>query len=507
MGKEIVYCDICGAQIVGDEFAKGRAVTVLNRHFCSKCRTQAPAPAPTPTPAHGTPAARATPRPATSRHLTPAPKTRTPQPKPRTTKVAQTPAREGIPKGVWIAVGVGGGVLLLALLIFLAIPKDHEPTPNPSPTNGTNGPPAPGPSPEQAAQEFVEALKRELAGITGFEEKLARIGQKRLEMSSHAGWSSTRAYQSLEELESQVRQAQTHEGRMARAREIIEQLRQTIDADRKNLAHLDAIAAAETELQGLGEEGRPHIAGLPSFRTLVIDAARQALRDKVPSLRQDIPRLVRDDLADMAQERVQSFEDNLAEFERRAGENVQDLHDTVSELRRLIEQAPRNPPDETPDEPEPEATDRTEEPPLNDWYPLLSDPLERIWSRPRDANFDAWRIEEGVLHGRRTTPGNDPREFLRTRWEQFAEVEIEFELKLEGLGIVVYLPGGTPIQFLDNRTEWTPARLTLQDGRFTGTVGERQISDRAEAGTGPIQLALGGNTHIQIRGLRVKRLR
>jgi hypothetical protein len=43
MGREIVYCEVCGAQILPQEFEKGRAVSVGTRNWCFKCRKQAPA--------------------------------------------------------------------------------------------------------------------------------------------------------------------------------------------------------------------------------------------------------------------------------------------------------------------------------------------------------------------------------------------------------------------------------------------------------------------------------
>lgn len=48
MGKEIVYCDVCGARIAGDEFDRGRAIHVDSKNYCFGCKKQAPAPAEVP---------------------------------------------------------------------------------------------------------------------------------------------------------------------------------------------------------------------------------------------------------------------------------------------------------------------------------------------------------------------------------------------------------------------------------------------------------------------------
>jgi hypothetical protein len=37
MGKEIVYCSVCGGRILESDFKKGKAVTVLKRNYCPNC--------------------------------------------------------------------------------------------------------------------------------------------------------------------------------------------------------------------------------------------------------------------------------------------------------------------------------------------------------------------------------------------------------------------------------------------------------------------------------------
>jgi len=37
MGKEIVYCSVCGDRIPASDFEKGKAATILQKHFCRKC--------------------------------------------------------------------------------------------------------------------------------------------------------------------------------------------------------------------------------------------------------------------------------------------------------------------------------------------------------------------------------------------------------------------------------------------------------------------------------------
>lgn len=39
-GMEIVYCSVCGHRIPESDFRKGKAVTVLKRHYCKDCASQ-----------------------------------------------------------------------------------------------------------------------------------------------------------------------------------------------------------------------------------------------------------------------------------------------------------------------------------------------------------------------------------------------------------------------------------------------------------------------------------
>jgi len=41
MGKEIVYCEVCGDRILEQEFQKARAITLLNKNYCATCKEQA----------------------------------------------------------------------------------------------------------------------------------------------------------------------------------------------------------------------------------------------------------------------------------------------------------------------------------------------------------------------------------------------------------------------------------------------------------------------------------
>ncbi len=128
MGKEIVYCEICGDRILEQEFAKGRAVTVLNKNYCVKCKAEV-APDEEPAPESGRKsghpsssvrppgrdgAARSQPRAATAR---PAAPPRAP------TRPTARPAASKVP----IFIGAGVGALALVALVVLILVNRKSP--------------------------------------------------------------------------------------------------------------------------------------------------------------------------------------------------------------------------------------------------------------------------------------------------------------------------------------------------------------------------------------------
>lgn len=41
MGKEVVYCDVCGERLLEEQFTSGNAITVQNKNYCANCREEA----------------------------------------------------------------------------------------------------------------------------------------------------------------------------------------------------------------------------------------------------------------------------------------------------------------------------------------------------------------------------------------------------------------------------------------------------------------------------------
>jgi hypothetical protein len=112
VGKEILYCNKCGKQLLGDDFTRGRAHTFENRQFCTQCLPASHTPKPMPVPS------------STSR----IPK--------RQASSMPLPVQGVEPSGasisaLLISLGVGVGVLILLLVLFLNPSRPTEPLPPP----------------------------------------------------------------------------------------------------------------------------------------------------------------------------------------------------------------------------------------------------------------------------------------------------------------------------------------------------------------------------------------
>jgi hypothetical protein len=104
MGQGIVYCEQCGKLLREADFAKGKAQTIDDRHFCAACKA---------------PAARSRPVPPTGSST-------------RTRSSGAAPARAGSSR-LPLFVGGGIGVAILIVVVIVLAPGDRGAPPAPSP--------------------------------------------------------------------------------------------------------------------------------------------------------------------------------------------------------------------------------------------------------------------------------------------------------------------------------------------------------------------------------------
>jgi hypothetical protein len=133
LGKEILYCNRCGKQLLGDDFTRGRAHTFENRQFCTQCLPATHLPKSVPVPSSPS---RLPKRPASSTHLP--------------VQGVAPPGPSG--SALFISLAVGAGVLALLLVLFLNPSKPQTP-PSPDPV-------APRPVPLEAKKPADEAARK-----------------------------------------------------------------------------------------------------------------------------------------------------------------------------------------------------------------------------------------------------------------------------------------------------------------------------------------------------------
>jgi len=148
MGREIVYCEGCGRRLTEDEFARGRARTIDNCHYCVECRPlEAPPPPPIPPPPQPS-------RPATTKI-----------PVPPSTRRQRVPAPAAARSRTPLIVGgvVGGFVLIVLTAVVLSSGQGKAgPAPQPPRIPGPDPapPPPPPPPPPPAEDRALPALKK-----------------------------------------------------------------------------------------------------------------------------------------------------------------------------------------------------------------------------------------------------------------------------------------------------------------------------------------------------------
>lgn len=200
MGKEIVYCEICGDRILEQEFEKGRAITLLNKNYCAKCKDEAVksisaedipeeeldqarrerssalmkavrADLPTKTPPRGTPAKLNTPPRAPAAHRN--------TPRPSAASGSKTP--------ILVGAAIGGvAILVLILLIASGGGKDS----NGGEKNGGKGGGGSNPKAEAAEKAWsdIQTMIRAAESSNDYEQVLVTISrvQSQIDGSKYA---------------------------------------------------------------------------------------------------------------------------------------------------------------------------------------------------------------------------------------------------------------------------------------------------------------------------------
>ncbi len=153
MGRQIVYCQVCGERILEQDLDAGKAVSAAGHNYCSKCRDQAPAEV-----------LRAA-APATPKRAPAPPSTRIERPLPAHHH-APAPAKSN--NGIIIGAVVGVVVLILLVAVFAMsgggaptkpTPDKGGSTANPGPKTATNEASVTQTDPAKAARDTFDKLR------------------------------------------------------------------------------------------------------------------------------------------------------------------------------------------------------------------------------------------------------------------------------------------------------------------------------------------------------------
>jgi tetratricopeptide (TPR) repeat protein len=190
MGREIVYCNLCGVRILEEDLLKGRALTLLDKVFCSACKAKAFAQMKPES--EEEPEQTLQPPPKALLDEAAAPETfeepepieeEAPRPKAGRTRVAPPPRPMPVrqKKGSNLPIVVGGLIGFLATVALLVIllrksdPAGRGGSGGGGHTSNGGGSNDPGPTPAAKALEELEKLASSKAGVDAILSKCTEI--------------------------------------------------------------------------------------------------------------------------------------------------------------------------------------------------------------------------------------------------------------------------------------------------------------------------------------------
>lgn len=527
MGKEIVYCDGCGQQILAEDFERGKAC--VEGRFCARCRPNAAQ-------SSGSRPAVAvrTPPPKTS--PTPKPKTQpTPRPRPVTPRPASPPPvtprrggpfapdQAGIPKVVWI----GGGavvILLLGILLFIlaqATPQTESamapPGPQPAPRPSAPSPqgPQPTPSPSQptpqspsetvAAQFLQEARRKRQQDRSNPAAVLAFVREKIEHLESN-NLQDTQGYRGLKEMERELARIVEDQRLQEEARRQFDRIRQLAESP----PSLEALRQMDQMAQALPlPQAEPF---LPQVEELKRTLA-QRLADSVPAQLQNVRASVEEAIREgfrfeRARERIFDLLALLDELQNRLGgsypEVRAELDQLLVRLNRAEEEAYRRERGEEPPAPPRQAPGAP--PTQGDWTVLFNGGASHWFESFGLLCTGAWTIAGGELIGTCRMQEGDWHDLLVTPGD-WTDYEYELEYRADGQPALLILRydtsrGAHVSAPLEQTATWRSWRVVVRgsmvevyvDGQQVARQRLEQLGTRGRVGLG---LKPGGTLRLR----------
>jgi len=476
MGREIVYCDVCGERILEQDFNTGRALVLLNKNYCAVCKDKAvrnigidesladlpPAPPvkqpttgtiksvpPVPRPSSGM--MRAVP-PAVNTRKAPTGVAKAPSPPTRT---RPAPAVPRPPTALYAGIGVAGAALIGIVLLLVV---------------GGGGPSKrPEPSAEDAAATVMTRL-RAMADAKGDPEKI--LAECRSAQPVVAG---TRHEDELRRIEKET----AARAKQAKAASQIERLladhRKIVEGD-PQFARLDEARRLLDDALGAARDAGTREKEVADLRSAYLDRFQKAAREAGEAARRDAEALVRDE----------RYEDVIAAIERfplqfRSTEAWPALQAILERCRNALAARRQDPPPKGGD-PFP----AVDPPAAGEWTSVFDGKTMDLWYRlvQGEEQENSWRVRDGLLVGESSykEQGDDTtaRDFILLRYANIADGELEFKVRAEGRGFLVggrfLVQSRTSIVCaltLVPATDWVTVKMRIAGRSVSATIDGR----------------------------------
>ncbi len=507
MGKEIVYCEICGDRILEQEFQKARAITLLNKNYCATCKEQAirnigidevaqdlpPAPAPR---SGSTNVMKAVKAPTATGHAPPHGSHTPPHgahhahghghaksPTGTHRAAVAPPSRSHAPL---IAGAVAGGVLLV-LILFVALGGDGK-------TDRTD-PPPPAPTAQKKEEEVkpppanpkvAEAMAK-LRTMSDLEAEPQQILDEAARTLPIVAGTPQEA--EVRKLEAKARQRLTNATRLKEIDRALADLAAMPARDPEFLKYDDAMKLADQALAAVRDVSDPAV---QKQREEQVAAAQKAYRDKYDEaayekydpIYNEAQTLGREGNPTQAKKSIERFPANFRKSKYWA--TLQGMYDRFTAMERKPEPKPEPQPVPKPEPPpEPKPVGKVDD------YPSIDPPVVGQWVSVFDGKSmekwhpivqaqekeGSWSVKDGALAGVSSLAPKDgvqsAQDFLVLKYPAVTDFEMEWSMKVEGAGgivggrLVIQAPNAFCGLAEARNTEWKKYKMRFEGRTMT----------------------------------------
>ncbi len=501
MGKEIVYCELCGERLLEQEFEKGRAITFLNKNYCSKCKQSAVKNVSLNDLTDDDLAAEA--RKGHSSAVLKGVRSPTSHPTPRP-HAHPTPRRPLQPirrsKGPWIlAAAIAALILIVVLVLALAPPG------NPSPkSSGSETKPQEREKPEvgkaEKAWQDLQTTAERARNSGDYDEVLRRIDVLKTDLAGSR-------------YEAQIEKIKTEFHGYRRIGEMLAEAQRRGTNDPEFLKYSEVVARYDAAAAEAERIVSPRAADVRNARRDYVDRYESAADKRYMNFHEQL------------QGHVESREwaNAIAVIDKHFPASFRKSSVWRTRLESVYQECEQKAKDKTIEEktdpgPERRKDDSVEPPPAGQWVEFHgSDKWERLTQQGEKG--ESWLFKGGVLWGRSSRDQTDEERYhdlVATIYGGFGDVEMTFQARTKK-GVALHLllrlatdkspMGLVPIKLLLS-PDWWEVRVVLEGASVRirkGPQPEKNFEFPDAEPTGRIGFALEPGSEIEIKELKIKR--